>query len=70
MKSFRDNKAHSNTWQGFALYDYEQFLTFQDYQRAPLFENMQSYRNQQHGVYAQNLVAARFIGGVLADNQW
>jgi len=70
MKSFRDNKAHSNTWQGFALYDYEQFLTFQDNQRVPLFENIQSYRNQQHGVYAQNLVAAQFIGGVLADNQW
>eukprot|EP00804_Cyclotella_cryptica_P014145 CCRYP_005584-RA/>CCRYP_005584-RA protein AED:0.03 eAED:0.03 QI:259/1/1/1/0.94/0.9/20/117/3951 len=70
MKSFRDNKAHSNSWQGFALYDYEQFLTFQDYERVPLFENIQSYRNQQHGVYAQNLVAAKFIGGTLADNQW
>jgi hypothetical protein len=70
MKTFKDNKAHSNEWQGFSLYDFEQFLEFQDYERVPIFENIQSYRNQQHGIYTGNLVAARFIGGIVADNQW
>jgi hypothetical protein len=70
MKTFKDNKAHSNEWQGFSLYDFEQFFEFRDYDRVPIFENIQSYRNQQHGIYANNAVAARFIGGIVADNQW
>eukprot|EP00804_Cyclotella_cryptica_P009369 CCRYP_018076-RB/>CCRYP_018076-RB protein AED:0.03 eAED:0.03 QI:374/1/1/1/0.94/0.9/20/617/4181 len=70
MKLFRANKAHSNAWQGFLLYDYEQFLTFRDFERVPLFENIHSYRNQLHGIYAKNVIAAEFIGGILADNQW
>lgn len=70
MKTFRDNKAHSNTWQGFSFYDFEQFLELRDYERVPIFHNVQSYRNREHGIYSRNLVAARFIGGMVSDNQW
>lgn len=70
MKLFKDNKAHSNIAQGFSLYDFEQFFHFRDYARLPVFYNIQSYRNRQHGIYASNLVAAKFIGGIVADNQW
>ena len=70
MKLFKDNKAHSNSEQGFSLYDFEQFFAFRDYERLPIFYNIQSYRNRRHGIYANNLVAAKFIGGTVADNQW
>jgi hypothetical protein len=70
MKSFKDNKAHANTWQGFSIYDFEQFLTLRDYARVPLFENLSSYRNREHGIYASNVHTAQFIGGLVADNQW
>ena len=70
MKTFKDNKAHSNTWQGFSLYDFEQFFDLRDFDRVPVFENIQSYRNREHGIYTNNLVAAQFIGGIVADNQW
>jgi hypothetical protein len=70
MKVFKDNKAHSNEWQGFALYDYEQFLTFRELEKRPSFENVQSFRNRNHGIFGQNLIAAQFLGGIVADNQW
>jgi hypothetical protein len=70
MKTFKDNKSHSNNWQGFIFYDFEQFFSYRDYDRVPLFENIWSYRNQQQGIYTNNLVAPKFVGGVLADNQW
>lgn len=70
MKTFRDNKAHSNMWQGFSIYEFEQFFELRDFERVPVFENVQSYRNRQHGIYSYNLVAAQFLGGIVADNQW
>lgn len=70
MKTFRDNKAHSNMWQGFSFADFEQFFDLRDFDRVPVFKNTQSYRNREHGIYSHNAVAARFIGGIVADNQW
>ena len=69
MKTFKDNKAHSNR-QGVLFYDFEQFRKFRDYDRVPIFENIQSYRNEEFGIYTSNLVAAKFVGGIVADNQW
>ena len=70
MKTFKNNKAHSNMQQGFAIYDFEQFFNNRDFNDVPVFENVQSYRNREHGIYSRNLVAAQFIGGTVADNQW
>jgi hypothetical protein len=70
MKTFKNNKAHSNMWQGFSLYDFEQFFQFRDYNRVPIFTNIQSYRNREHGIYSVNVVAAKFVGGLVADNQF
>lgn len=70
MKTFENNKAHSNKQQGFAMYDFEQFFTHRDFKQVPVFSNVQSYRNREHGIYSRNLIAAQFIGGIVADNQW
>ena len=67
--TFKDNKAHSNFRQGFHLADFEQFFQFRDVENVPIFENLSAYRNREQGIYAWNLINAKFIGGFLSDNQ-
>ena len=70
MKTFQDNKAHSNWWQGFSIDYFEQFYELRDFDRVPVFTNIQSYRNREHGIHVHKTVAAKFIDGIVADNQW
>ncbi len=70
MRQFKDNKSHSNNWQGFNLYDFEQFFTFRDDVNVPVFENLSAYRNREHGIYTNNMISAEFRGGLVSDNQW
>ena len=52
LRTFRDNKAHSNEWHGFRFHHFEQFFEFRNSVGVPVFENSWSYRNTQHGIYA------------------
>lgn len=49
---FRNNKAHSNYWQGFRLHHFEQFFQFRNDVDVPIFEGTMAYRNREHGIYA------------------
>jgi len=70
MGIFRDNTAHSSLYQGFRLHHFEQFFTFHNEVDVPIFQNMKAYRNMNHGIYAYNVIAAEWRGGLLSDNQW
>jgi len=70
MGTFRNNKAHSNYWQGIRLHHFEQFFTFRDEVNVPIFENTKAYRNREHGIYTDNVQAAEWRGGSLSDNQY
>ena len=37
---------------------------------VPVFENISAYRNQNQGIEANNMNGAKFLGGLIADNQW
>lgn len=70
LGTFKDNKAHSNFRQGFHFSDLEQFFQFRDPENnVPLFENLSAYRNREQGIYAWNVIHAKFIKGFLSDNQ-
>ena len=51
MGTFRDNAAHSNYQQGFRFYHFEQWYTYRDLNKVPVFENLRAYRNRYHGIY-------------------
>lgn len=37
---------------------------------VPVFENTMAYRNREHGIYTNNIIAAEYRGGKMTDNQW
>lgn len=52
LGTFKNNKAHSNYWQGFRFHHFEQFFQYRNDVDVPKFENMMAYRNREHGIYA------------------
>lgn len=49
---FRNNKAHSNYWQGFRFHHFEQFFQFRNDVDVPIFEGTMAYRNREQGIYS------------------
>ena len=69
LGTFRNNKAHTNDWQGFRFHHFEQFFSYRNEVNIPVFENMMAYRHREHGIYAYNVIAADWRGGKVVDNQ-
>ena len=61
LGTFKNNKAHSNYWQGYRFHHFEQFFQYRNDVDVPKFENMMAYRNREHGIYAYS----KFLGSIL-----